>query len=76
MTNQLQLKSRDISCGEAQLKDFKILKVALVAAPILDIVDPNEPFVLEIDANDKAIGVVLMQKGCPVAFESKKLDRM
>ena len=48
--------------------------MALIATPILDIVDPNEPFVLEMNANGEAIGVVLMQGGCCVAFESKKLD--
>ena len=69
------LKSKEISWGEAQQKSFKKLKVALAVAPILDIVDPNELFVLETDASGEAIGAVLMQGGHPVAFESKKLDR-
>ena len=60
--------------GEVQHKYFEKLKVALATTPILDIVDPNELFVLETDANGEAIGVVLMQGGCLVAFESKKLD--
>ncbi|MCO5580446.1 hypothetical protein L7F22_034314 [Adiantum nelumboides] len=37
-------------------------------------VDSNEPFVLEIDANGEVMGAVLMQRGCSIAFESKKLD--
>ena len=49
--------------------------MALLATPVLDIVDPNEPFVLETDASGNAIEAVLMQGGCPIAFESKKLDR-
>ena len=49
--------------------------MALAVAPILDIVDPNEPFVLETDASGEAIGAILMQGGHLVAFESKKLDR-
>ena len=62
--------------GETQQRSFEKLKVALAAAaPILDIVDPNKPFVLEIDANGEAIGAVLMQGGCLVAFANKKLDR-
>ena len=61
--------------GEAQQPSFKTFKVALAVAPILDIVDPNGPFVLETDASGDAIGAVLMQGGCLVAFESKKLDR-
>ena len=40
----------------------------------MDIVDPNEPFVLEMCANGEAIGAIFMQGGCPIAFESKKLD--
>ena len=47
MTDQLRSKSKDISWGEAQQRSFEKLKVALAVAPILDIVDPNEPFVLE-----------------------------
>ena len=42
---------------------------------VLDIVDPNEPFVLETGASGDAIGAVLMQGGRPFAFKSKKLDR-
>ena len=49
--------------------------MALTTAPILDIVDPNKQFVLEIDASGEAIGAILMQGGCLVAFEIKKLDR-
>ena len=75
MTDQLRSKSKEISWGEAQQRSFEKLKVALAVAPILDIVDPNEPFVLETDASGEAIGAVLMQGGRPVAFESKKLDR-
>ena len=71
----LQSKSKEISWWEAQQQSLKKLKVALAIAPILDIVDPNEPFVLEIHANGNAIRVVLMQGRCLVAFESKKLDR-
>ena len=48
----------------------------LAAAPILAIVDPQKPFVVETDAKSaKAVGVVLIQDGHPVAYESKKLNR-
>ena len=75
MTDRLQSKSKEISWGEAQLQSFKKLKVALAAALVLDIVNPNEPFVLETDASGDAIGAILMQGGCPTAFKSKKLNR-
>ena len=74
MTNQLWLNSKDINWEEAQQKSFEKLKVALVAAPVLHIVDPNKPFVLEMDANGEAIEAVLMKGGYIVPFESKKVD--
>ena len=49
--------------------------MALAIALVLDIFDPNELFVLEMDANGDAIGMILMQGGRPIAFKSKKLDR-
>ncbi|MCO5603397.1 hypothetical protein L7F22_057547 [Adiantum nelumboides] len=75
LMDQLRTKTKNVSWRESQQKSFDKLKVAIAAAPILTIVDPNEPFVLETDASGDAMGAVLMQKGCPVAFESKKLDR-
>ena len=75
MKDQLRSKSKEISWGEAQQRSFKSLNVALVVSPTLDIVDPNEPFVLEMDAYGVAIEVVLMQGGFLIAFKSEKLDR-
>ena len=45
--------------------------------PILAIANSHKPFVLEIDASNRAIGyVVLLQDGRHVAYKSKKLDRV
>ena len=41
---------------------------------ILAIVDLLKPFVVEMDASEKAIRTVLLQEGRPVACETKKLD--
>ncbi|MCO5550174.1 hypothetical protein L7F22_003656 [Adiantum nelumboides] len=75
MTNQLKAQGKTFTWGEAQQRSFEKLKVALASAPILAIVDPTKPFVVEIDASDRAIGAVLLQDGRPIAFESKKLDK-
>ena len=74
--DQSQLTSKEISWGEAQQRSFKELKATLVITPILNILDPKEQFALETHANGEAIGVVIMQGGCRIAFESKKLDCM
>lgn len=42
--------------------------------PVLNIVDPEQPFDLETDACGIAVGAVLNQEGKPMAFESKKLS--
>ena len=61
--------------GEEQQQRFDKLKVALATAPILAIVDPQKPFVVETDASAKAVGAVLIQDGHLVAYESKTLNR-
>ncbi|MCO5564352.1 hypothetical protein L7F22_018012 [Adiantum nelumboides] len=75
MTDQLKAQGKTFTWGEEQLCSFEKLKVALASAPILAIVDPTKPFVVETDASDRAIGAVLLQDGQPVAFVSKKLDK-
>ena len=62
-----------MSWKEAQHKIFEILKKVIATAPILYIVDPNEPFVLETDTSNEAICTMLVQRGHPIAFENKKL---
>ena len=75
MTDHLKAQGKTFTWGEEQQRSFEKLKVALASAPILAIVDPTKPFVVETDASDRAIGAVLLQDGKPIAFESKKLDK-
>ena len=57
-------------CDEA----FQNLKNAIASEPILKLPDFELPFEVHIDASNKAIGGVLVQKGHPMAFESRKLN--
>ena len=62
------------ACEEA----FIALKKALVDPPVLHNPDFNQPFILQTDASDLAIGAVLSQKGAdglehPVSYFSRKL---
>lgn len=52
---------------------FQTLKKALISAPVLALPNFNDTFEIETDACDYGVGVVLMQKGHPIAFLSKAL---
>jgi hypothetical protein len=54
-------------------KSFQHLKQLLTSAPILSIVDPNEDFIVCIDACKEGLGGVLSQNGFVVCYESRKL---
>ncbi len=60
------------ACNEA----FETLKGILVKAPVLKLLDFDRDFENHSNASDFAIGGVLVQKGRPMAFESKKLSEM
>ena len=47
----------------------------MATTPILAIIDPKKPFVVDIDSSDKAIGEILIQEGIPIIFESEKLNK-
>jgi hypothetical protein len=52
---------------------FNTLKLALVSAPVLAMLDFSQTFCIEIDASNKGVGAVLLQNGHPLAFISKPL---
>jgi hypothetical protein len=53
--------------------NFNLLKELLTSAPILNIVDPNENFLVCTDACKEGLGGVLTQNGHVISYESRKI---
>jgi hypothetical protein len=52
---------------------FNLLKKTMSAPPVLGLPDFSKPFVIECDASDEGIEVVLMQNGQHLAYLSQGL---
>lgn len=70
-----QLKKDGFQWNERASEAFKELKDALTSAPVLALPNNSAVFIVEIDACDYGMKVVLMQEGYPVAYLSKGLSR-
>ena len=70
----MKVQGKFSTWGLEQQSSFEKLKIAIATAPILVVVDPRKPFVVETDASASVVGAVLLQDGHPDAFESKKLN--
>ena len=57
-----------------QQQAFEELKQRLCSAPVLTLPDLQQPFEIETDASDYAVGAVLTQHGHPVAYHSATLS--
>jgi hypothetical protein len=53
--------------------NFNLLKELLTSAPVLNIADPNESFVVCIDTCKEGLGGFLMQNGYAIGYESIKI---
>jgi hypothetical protein len=54
-------------------ENFNLLKELLTSAPVLNIIDPNESFVVCTNACKEGLGGVLTQNGHVIGYESRKI---
>ena len=75
LVTALLKKGTEFAWSSACQQAFNQVKIALsqTTVPCLKLADPDEPFVVVIDASGIGVGGVLMQDGGPVAFEGKWL---
>jgi len=59
--------------SESQQKTFTELKDHLCMTPVLTLPDLQQPFEVEMDTSDYAIGAVLTQHGHPMAYHNETL---
>ena len=66
-------KKGAFSWTDTTQQTFDRLKEVMSSCPMLALPDFTQPFILECDALGQGIDAVLMQRGHPIAFESRKL---
>ena len=64
------LKKDSFHWSESANVSFEQLRKAMCTTPVLSTPDFIKEFIVECDASGNGIGVVLMQKGQPIYFES------
>jgi hypothetical protein len=60
--------------GSVPTTSIQNLRGVLCSAPVLPLPDLQQPFEIEIDASDYAVGPVLTQKGHPMEYHSETLS--
>lgn len=68
------LKKDPFQWSDAAQHSFDALKMAMASTPVLTLPNFKEEFILETDASDLGIGVVLMQREHLISYFSKKLS--
>ena len=71
--SNLLKKDTQFHWTNTHLQAFDSLKHKLLTAPVLALPDFAVPFTVETDASKRGVGVVLTQKGHPIAYLSKAL---
>ncbi|GJW45495.1 putative reverse transcriptase domain-containing protein [Tanacetum coccineum] len=72
MTKLTQKKVKFV-WGDKQEAAFQLLKQKLCSAPILDLPEGSEDFIVYCDASIKGLGVVLIQREKLIAYASRQL---
>lgn len=67
------LKKNDFHWTSSATTTFLNLKEAVTSPLVLHLPDFSKTFTIEYDACGTCLGVVLMRKGCPIAFLSQAL---
>jgi hypothetical protein len=62
--------------GRSKQQAFNDLKQCLCSAPVLSLLDLQQPFEIETYASDYVVGVILTQHGHPVAYHSETLSNV
>jgi hypothetical protein len=60
--------------GGKHQKDFDTLKENISSTPVLSLPNLRQPFEIQIDASNSAMGVVFLQHGKPICFHSETFD--
>lgn len=68
------LKKNKFDWNSASTTAFDKLKDVMITKTVLVLVDFEAEFMVEIDACEERVGVVLMQKANPIAYISKSLS--
>nr|GEW94484.1 putative reverse transcriptase domain-containing protein [Tanacetum cinerariifolium] len=70
---KLTQKNKTYEWGEEEEEAFQLLKDKLCSAPILELPEGSEDFVIYCDASLKGYGAVLMQREKVIAYASRQL---
>ncbi|GKB76398.1 putative reverse transcriptase domain-containing protein [Tanacetum coccineum] len=70
---KLTQKGIKFDWGEKEENVFQVIKQKLCTAPILDLLEGREDFVVYCDASHKGLGVVLMHREKVISYASRQL---
>ena len=73
-TKTKKTKKKLFYSSDVHEQDFEAIKKVIAREVMLAYPNYNEPFEIFTDASTRQLGAVITQKGCPLAFFSRKLS--